>query len=900
MRPLRFPSVSLHALHGPKQSVGLRISILYPTSRAINTKARTIVVEGKTFPTDSHTNITPTIISKIPRKLHLTPAHPLNTLRHLIESSFPSFSALSSLSPLVTPAQNFDDLGFPLDHPGRSLTDSYYINKDMMLRTHTSAHEVETFKKGLEKWLLIADVYRRDEIDSSHHPVFHQVEGARTFDLTKPEGVKALEEENARMEAALTKSNIEIEDTTEVGVDNPFQATHDEYQAGLVMANLKHHLNGLILRLFGGVMAEGEGPLKVRWIPAYFPWTSPSYEVEVLFHGKWLEILGCGVVQNDTLVRSGVENRLAWAFGLGLERIAMVLFKVPDIRLFWSEDPRFLSQFEQGKITSFKPYSKYPPCWRDISLWVDVDAPRTRYDGVTEEPRPFHENDFCDVVRDTAGDLVENVELTDEFVHPTTGRKSVCYRINYRSMDKSLSNLEVNIMHGNVTKNLLDSFDRDWEEAIDLDLRTGPPRAALCSPRTTQCTGGWWSFAFSATSQRTITYGPAVANGVPPNATFTFNGTAVYYYGISSALTAAVQISLDGGTPAVVNLTQAYNLNFSSPINYPVLAWSAVNLDPTIQHTFFMAFDDFDQTLGKWAGFDSIVYTEPLSASSSAGSSTVYSASQTQVAVSTPAGTSGASTNSASSGSTTDPNQNSTQKSSHGAAIGGAIGGVIVVLIIIGLLLFFYCKRSRRNKGIGGGGGNGWDIDDTGRRNVVQEMAEAAAGRLGVGGRASSAELDPDTEVHTPFLTHGVTSPSMTSSTLPGTTAYDARSSMPVPRINPEDLQRPESIARILQQQEQILSHLQRQSAAGGSQTFSSPTTVPSPHPSTQVFEKNRPIVSATRPALPLPPGAAPPRPGSSPGTGETVGGLSPLSIPPEESQADLASSLPPPAYTAK
>lgn len=80
----------------------------------------------------------------------------------------------------------------------------------------------------------------------------------------------------------------------------------------------------------------------------------------------------------------------------------MVLFKVPDIRLFWSEDPRFLSQFTDGQITTFKAYSKYPPCYKDISFWVD--AP-------TGDRAAFHENDFCDIVRDTAGDLVEDVKL---------------------------------------------------------------------------------------------------------------------------------------------------------------------------------------------------------------------------------------------------------------------------------------------------------------------------------------------------------------------------------------------------------------------------------------------------------------------------------------------------------
>ena len=77
----------------------------------------------------------------------------------------------------------------------------------------------------------------------------------------------------------------------------------------------------------------------------------------------------------------------------------MILYSIPDIRLFWSEDPRFLSQFRQGEITTFKPYSKYPSCFKDVSFW---SAPG-------EEA--MHDNDFCDLVRDVAGDLVEDVSI---------------------------------------------------------------------------------------------------------------------------------------------------------------------------------------------------------------------------------------------------------------------------------------------------------------------------------------------------------------------------------------------------------------------------------------------------------------------------------------------------------
>ncbi|KAI5475549.1 hypothetical protein MNV49_001182 [Pseudohyphozyma bogoriensis] len=403
-----------------------------------------ISVGGTTYARDEWSNATPTILDKIPRALHQNPSHPIGILRTLIESHFSSFTHLNSLSPIVTVSQNFDDLGFPPDHPGRSLTDSYYLNQTHMLRTHTSAHEVEHFRKGLNSFLLSADVYRRDEIDSSHYPVFHQMEGCHVVPRTE-EDLARLEAENKAMEAKLSAANIVIEDPTrEETPENPFQAELTKEQTRIISDHLKNSLNSLVLHVFGGLRKAGdEEPLQVRWIEATFPWTAPSYEVEVLFEGKWLEILGCGVVRQDTLNRSGVPEKSGWAFGLGLERIAMVLFSIPDIRLFWSQDARFLSQFTAGAITKFEPYSKYPPCYKDFSFWIgDKDT--------------WHENDFCEAVRDVAGDLVEGVELIDEFVHPKTQRKSVCYRMNYRSMDRSLSNDEVNEIQAKVVQEVVD------------------------------------------------------------------------------------------------------------------------------------------------------------------------------------------------------------------------------------------------------------------------------------------------------------------------------------------------------------------------------------------------------------------------------------------------------------
>lgn len=270
--------------------------------------------DGKEFSADDWTNTPDSILSKIPRRLHDLQNHPISILRNLIETHFDrnqSFKAITPSSPIVTTEQNFDDLGFAPDHPGRSMTDSYYLNAKHMLRTHTSAHEVETFRAGHDRWLLSADVYRRDEIDSSHYPVFHQMEGARVWSQESGRDalLAELRKENARLQAELERCPIAIEDDTQMGASNPLQPSHDPEIAAEIAQHLKHSLNSLIFHLFGrhakGAEATKGEPLRVRWIEAFFPFTTPSYEVEVFWNDEWLEILGSGVVMQKTLETAG-------------------------------------------------------------------------------------------------------------------------------------------------------------------------------------------------------------------------------------------------------------------------------------------------------------------------------------------------------------------------------------------------------------------------------------------------------------------------------------------------------------------------------------------------------------------------------------------------------------------
>jgi phenylalanyl-tRNA synthetase alpha chain len=449
-----------------------------------------VTIDGKSYPADDWTNVPSSILAKYGRKLHIQPNHPISFTRKLIESRFPGFQNHNSLTPVVSVAQNFDSLGFAADHPGRSRTDTYYINKDTVLRTHTSAHEVDVFRANTSNgYTISADVYRRDAVDRSHYPAFHQMEGAMTWDRKDFPTREALTKHIIADLDNIPKHALAVEDPNPTfhAERNPLQTEyHSPEEAEAIASHLKQSLENMVIAIFTeadkALAAAGQGaeaeqePLKVRWVEAFFPHTSPSWELEVWWRGDWLEVLGCGVIEQPLLNRADVSSRIGWAFGIGLERIAMLLFGIPDIRLFWSKDQRFLSQFDESKpIQRYQPFSKYPAAPRDVAFWlptngsVVVDTPASASSapssagGQLTEPSSaaapaFHENDLMEVVRNTAGDSVEDVALIDSFTHPKSKRQSLCYRVTYRSLEKTLTNEEANALHEQIRSELVSRF----------------------------------------------------------------------------------------------------------------------------------------------------------------------------------------------------------------------------------------------------------------------------------------------------------------------------------------------------------------------------------------------------------------------------------------------------------
>ncbi|XP_017781622.1 PREDICTED: probable phenylalanine--tRNA ligase, mitochondrial [Nicrophorus vespilloides] len=383
-----------------------------------------IEVNGNFYLKDEYTNVTPKILSYLNRNLHIQQNHPLCLVRDRIVNYFyksyknsrgnPIFSVYDNISPVVSVQQNFDSLLIEPSHPSRTKSDCYYINNNYLLRGHTTAHQSELIQAGLDSFLVIGDVYRRDEIDSTHFPVFHQIDAVRLHTRDQ-----------------LFKNNDELQ-LFELGdnVEGGKQTCHTLEAVKLLEHQLKQCLVGLAQSLFGK-------DVEYRWVETQFPFTCPSWELELKYKDDWLELLGCGIMKQPILTEAGVVDQIGWAFGLGLERVAMKLYQIPDIRLFWSQDSGFLNQFKTATADTnvvYKTVSQFPQCKNDISFWL-------------AENGDFNSNDFYDLVRTVGGDIVEQVNLVDSFVHPKSKQTSHCYRITYRHMEKTLTQEEVNLVH---------------------------------------------------------------------------------------------------------------------------------------------------------------------------------------------------------------------------------------------------------------------------------------------------------------------------------------------------------------------------------------------------------------------------------------------------------------------
>ncbi|MBI4050470.1 MAG: hypothetical protein HY396_00640 [Candidatus Doudnabacteria bacterium] len=292
--------------------------------------------------------------------------------------------------PEIVPADiSFDLFNFPPDHPARSRSDTYFIDENNILRTHTTIMwyyylNQPSVQKKIKKAeplgsICYGKVYRKDEIDRRHMNVFHQIDGWYLL---------------PRNRGRIKQTDLEI----------------------------------VLTRIARAIFGQAA---KYRFNKDTFPYTDPSIEMEINMYGKWIEVLGGGIVRPVFLKNLGLdpESYTGWAYGFGLERLAIASMHLPDIRLLWSKDPRVTKQLKLGQ--KFEEVSKYPSITRDISFVVTDD---------------FAPNNYFDLIRDIGGDLVEQVTLLDKYQDKKKfgpGKTSYTYRIVYRSPERTLKTEEV-------------------------------------------------------------------------------------------------------------------------------------------------------------------------------------------------------------------------------------------------------------------------------------------------------------------------------------------------------------------------------------------------------------------------------------------------------------------------
>ena len=323
--------------------------------------------------------------------LSRTPGSPLEEVVRRAKE-VPSLKNFDDIKiPEVVPTKIlFDLFNMPPGHGARSKSDTYYVDENNVLRTHDTVFwyyylNHPEIKKRIENKetlgaICYGKVYRKDEIDRRHMNVFHQFGGW----LIAPDDKKKITPED-----------------------------------------LKNTLSEIAISIFGNI--------NFRFYDHNFPYTDPSFEMEAEINREWMEMLGSGMVRKSVLTNLGLTGYHGWAFGFGLERLAIASMSLPDIRLLWSEDPRVKKQLKLGQ--KFVEVSKYPPIVRDISFVVKND---------------FVPNDYFDFVREAAPGIVEQVELLDKYKNTEKfgiGKISYAYRITYRSLERTLISQEVDTLH---------------------------------------------------------------------------------------------------------------------------------------------------------------------------------------------------------------------------------------------------------------------------------------------------------------------------------------------------------------------------------------------------------------------------------------------------------------------
>ena len=299
---------------------------------------------------------------------------------------------------IVTVEDDFDLLNTPKDHPSRRETDTYYLDDTHILRTQMT---------------VMWPYYFRDK---------------EVLERLKKDG------EVGSLSPGIVFRKDEID-------KKHFPAFH---QTDFLFVCRKDK-RIITLKELQDVQADAVkaifGDIEFRFLVDTFPFTDPSTQVEINWGGNWIEVTGAGLVHPNCLKNFGLDPEVynGWAGTFGLDRVAMIKMGIPDIRILWSADPRITSQFKDIN-SKYKEVSKFPETSRDISFIID---------------KGINLNNYYEIIRDYADNLIEEVRLVDSYENEEKfgkDKKSYTFHIVYRSPERTLTNDEINRIQDEIRK----------------------------------------------------------------------------------------------------------------------------------------------------------------------------------------------------------------------------------------------------------------------------------------------------------------------------------------------------------------------------------------------------------------------------------------------------------------
>lgn len=340
---------------------------------AISDIKDSVIIQRTTYKTDDWTNIKPRFQPFIGVNLYQQKNHPLRLTHEQIEIFFRNwFKKNSNVELSVLKGTD------PVEK--NTLTnqnpDAFYINRESVLRTNSYNREIKLLESGLDNFLLIADLYRRCEMDSKHFPVFHRVNIVRTM--------------NCEELTSELKQHLENEQKS-------------------TLLELLKQLSGI--------------DLNYRWVDTNWNFTNPSWVLEINHQNEWHRVCGTGLIRSDVFEAAERSKIAGWEMGIGLERLTMFLFNIFDIRLFWNADKAYLSQFAPKVIKSQITKSNSKEDKSVTILKTDDAIDRKEFVQKTDklqmqisyilpddiELESFPLDELCNFIKDQIGGVVDKV-----------------------------------------------------------------------------------------------------------------------------------------------------------------------------------------------------------------------------------------------------------------------------------------------------------------------------------------------------------------------------------------------------------------------------------------------------------------------------------------------------------